>query len=83
MVYNTYVEDKEGLTIYETATCMKYKVPCGKYGLMTKDGHPITDPLFYDIEAIKKDLYLCSYEDEYPNDGESVLMNSKGEIVCR
>lgn len=63
------------------AKSLSYKVPGGWYGLMSKDGCPITDPIFSSIEAVDEDLYLCHYEDDYIYDGEGILMNSRGEIV--
>ena len=45
-------------------------------GLMTADGHIVTMPLYWDIEALDYDLYLCTSEN-----GDKVIVNGKGEIV--
>lgn len=45
-------------------------------GLMTRDGHIVTKPLYENIEAIGDDLYLCTVSNE-----DKVVLNGKGEIV--
>lgn len=45
-------------------------------GLMTRDGHPVTMPLYENIEAIGPDLYLCTVSNE-----DKVVVNGKGELV--
>lgn len=45
-------------------------------GLMTADGHVVTMPLYYNIEAIGYDLYLCTSTND-----DKVIVNGKGEIV--
>jgi hypothetical protein len=81
LIYDSQVIDTEGTIVYKTANCLKYKVPRCLYGLMSNDGRPLTAPVFLSIEAINENLYLCHYENEYNNDGEGILMNSKGEII--
>ena len=83
---NEWVEDEYGDGDYETvvaadskqavATCFRYEAQQGQYGLMSPDGRPVTLPLYNEIEAIDKDLYLCKITDEYPSVG--VLLDSKG-----
>lgn len=47
-------------------------------GLMRKDGVKVTKPIYKDIKALNKNLYICSYD----NDGENnVLLDAKGNIV--
>ena len=70
--------DDEGEPLTEEADCMMYSVDLDHYGLMGKDGKPITPPLYTNINAIGKDLYRCAY-DEY--DTYSVLLNGKGQKV--
>ena len=48
----------------------------GYEGLMTADGHKVTMPLYWDIEALGHDLYLCSSKN-----GDKLIVNGKGEIV--
>ena len=49
----------------------------GSYeGLMTADGHIVTMPLYWEIEALDHDLYLCASKN-----GDKVIVNGKGEIV--
>lgn len=42
-------------------------------GLISAEGKIVTYPLYQDIEAIGKDLYLCT--------PQGVILNSKGEVV--
>lgn len=46
-------------------------------GLCTADGGIVTEPLYFNIYPVGKDLYLCSYHDSHA----SILVNSKGETV--
>jgi hypothetical protein len=82
LMYDSQAVDADGNTVYKTAPCLRYKAPCGLYGLLGRDGHPLTAPLFTSIDAIGEDLFLGHYENGwYGVDGEGVLMNHKGEIV--
>ena len=40
------------------------------------DGHKVTMPLYWEIEALDHDLYLCATKN-----GDKVIVNGKGEIV--
>jgi hypothetical protein len=60
----------------DVATCLRYEGEMDWYGLMSPDGKVLTPPLYVDITAIAKDLYLC--ETDY---GRGVMLNSKGELV--
>jgi hypothetical protein len=60
----------------DVATCLCYEGEMDWYGLMSPDGKIITPPLFVNITAIAKDLYLC--ETDY---GRGILLNSKGQPV--
>lgn len=78
-MYSTDERDDDGDFIQKAANCYSYYT-CGyHYGLMNKNGHRITPPIYSSIEAISADLYLCSYEGSY-NDG-GILLNSRGEKV--
>ena len=59
-----------------TARLRSYVAGNGYEGLMTADGHRVTMPLYWEIEALDRDLYLCSTKN-----GEKVIVNGKGEIV--
>ena len=59
-----------------TARLRAYVAGDGFEGLMTADGHKVTMPLYWDIDAIDHDLYLCSLKN-----GDKLIVNGKGEIV--
>ncbi len=59
-----------------TARLRAYVAGDGYEGLMTADGHKVTMPLYWEIEALDHDLYLCSTKN-----GDKVIVNGKGEIV--
>ena len=59
-----------------TARLRAYVAGDGYEGLMTADGHKVTMPLYWNIEALDHDLYLCSSKD-----GDKVIVNGKGEII--
>lgn len=59
-----------------TARLRAYVAGDGYEGLMTADGHKVTMPLYWEIEALDHDLYLCGAKN-----GDKVIVNGKGEIV--
>ncbi len=59
-----------------TARLRAYVAGDGYEGLMTADGHKVTMPLYWEIEALDHDLYLCSTKNE-----DKVIVNANGEIV--
>lgn len=59
-----------------TARLCAYVAGNGYEGLMTADGHKVTMPLYWVIEALDYDLYLCSAKNE-----DKVIVNGNGEIV--
>lgn len=59
------------------STLMRYRVADGHEGLCTVNGDIITEPLYWQINPISKDTYLCTYKDTQAG----VIVNSKGEIV--
>lgn len=59
-----------------TARLRAYVAGDGYEGLMTADGHKVTMPLYWEIEALDHDLYLCATKN-----GDKVIVNGKGEIV--
>jgi cupin superfamily acireductone dioxygenase involved in methionine salvage len=61
---------------HATARLRAYVAGDGYEGLMTADGHKVTMPLYWEIEALDHDLYLCSATND-----DKVIINGKGEIV--
>ena len=59
-----------------TARLRAYVAGEGYEGLMTADGHRVTMPLYWEIEALDHDLYICASKN-----GDKVIVNGKGEIV--
>ena len=60
------------------AQCWMYAVETGYYGLISPEGKLITPPRYKNIEALGKDIYLCSYD---YNGIFSLLLDSKGNII--
>ena len=61
---------------HATAQLRAYVAGDGYEGLMTADGRKVTMPLYWEIEAIDHDLYLCASKNS-----DKVIVNGKGEIV--
>ena len=59
-----------------TALLRAYTAGDGFEGLMTAGGHPVTMPLYRNIEALDHDLYLCT-----STNGDMLIVNGKGEAV--
>ena len=74
-VLQSYLDDYVRKT--ESANCMKYRTSDYYYGLMDKNGNVITLPLYTDIDAISKDLFLCESK------AGTVILNDKGKEVGR
>lgn len=68
LYFNNANDDKELATLRKYC-CREY----GPYGLISTDGRVITKPIYKEIEAISKDLYLCL--------PQGVLIDSEGKIV--
>lgn len=64
--------------VTETATLSKYVTSTGCEGLITSDGKPVTAPLYWGIEAVGKNLFLCSIDRE---EGHRILLNENGRVV--
>lgn len=77
MTYNKPEWDENGDREIGITTLMRYRTPDGHEGLCTTAGDIITEPLYWSIQPIDKDTYLCSYKDTQAG----VIVNSKGEIV--
>lgn len=81
MTYSTLKVDSNGIMnedniIQAVAKCKRYEAEYGWYGLMTSEGHILTPPLYSDIVAVEKDLYLCQNSDGY-----GILLDGKGDKV--
>ena len=61
---------------HATARLRAYVAGEGYEGLMAADGRKVTMPLYWEIEALDHDLYLCASKN-----GDKVIVNGKGEIV--
>lgn len=76
MTYNSEEYDKDGVRKEKVASCRKYMVESGYWGLMSKKGKIITPPLYEEIHALGNHLYLCSYSED-----KHVLLNEMGQTV--
>lgn len=77
MTYNKPEWDENGDRQVGITTLMRYRMPDGHEGLCTVNGDIITEPLYWDVQPISKDTYLCTYKDTQVG----VIINSRGEIV--
>lgn len=77
--YLTYGTDKvndAGEIVLAKCDMNSYEV-AGRYGLMDKNGKIITKPLYTDIDAISKDIFVCDVEE-----GDlKITINARGEVV--
>lgn len=77
MTYNKPEWDDNGDRVVGITTLMRYRTPDGHEGLCTANGDIVTEPIYWEIQPISKDTYLCTYKDTQAG----VIINSKGEIV--
>lgn len=70
--------DVRQVDVEETATLLKYVTSEDWEGLMTQEGRIVTPPVFWQITAISKNLYLCKYD---TSSEHGILLNEKGERV--
>lgn len=68
--------DEEGNRKEIAADMHKYSVD-NYYGLMTRNGIPVTPPLYSNIEAVAPNVYQC----HIPNTDKCILVNGKGEKI--
>ncbi len=68
--------DKEGNRIRKPANLWCYGCN-GYYGLIDKNGHPITPPVYDSIDAFSADLFECQID----KGGERLIINSIGQKV--
>lgn len=71
--------DKDGNPVQGVATLMLYRMSDGYEGLCTPEGRLVTKPLFWHINTLGKNTYLCKYKD----DNSAVIVDSSGQIVAR
>ena len=71
--------DSTGAFIPEPATLSLYRMSDGYEGLCRKNGQLVTDPIYWSVRAIDKDLYHCIYKDS----GCGVIIDSSGNITAR
>lgn len=68
--------DSEGERVKKPAN-LWYYTSNNHFGLIDKNGHPVTPPVYQRIEAFSADLFECQIDDG----GERILLNSKGQPV--
>lgn len=68
----------EDRNVTGVASLMKYAVSTGYEGLMTKDCVPLTPPLYWNITAISKDRFFCTYSND---SSVGVVLDEKGRVV--
>lgn len=76
LTFYTDEYDNEGNQKQSVDNMLKYSVG-NFYGLMTKNGIPVTPPLYSDIEVVTPGIYQCYIPDAY----ECILVNNKGEKI--
>lgn len=76
LYYNTGQRDTDNLEIQARCTLYRYRMDDGYEGLCKENGDIVTDPLYWDIRPINKDLYHCLYKDS----GVGVIIDSNGKI---
>lgn len=76
MYYTTDNRDKDGNLVEERTTLYRYRMSDGYEGLCKANGDIVTEPLYWIIKPIGKDLYHCTYKDTE----SGVIINSNGDI---
>jgi len=79
MYYDTDNRDKDGNLIQERTTLYRYRMSDGYEGLCKANGDIVTEPLYWMVKPIGKDLYHCTYK----GTNSGVIINSNGEITQR
>lgn len=73
---SVYTEERD---VTGNASMLKYVTSNGWEGLMSPDGKPVTAPLYWSIQAVGKNLFLCKYDKDSADHG--ILLNEKGQVV--
>lgn len=77
MYYTTDNRDKDGNLIEERTTLYRYRMSDGYEGLCKADGAIVTEPLYWLVKPIGKDLYHCIYKDTQ----SGIIVNSNGDVT--
>lgn len=77
MYYDTEQRDSTNTFIQAPCTLYRYRMDDGYEGLCREKGEIVTEPLYWNVQPIGKDLYHCIYR----NSDIGVIINSKGEIT--
>lgn len=77
MYYDTEQRDSTNTFIPAKCTLYRYRMDDGYEGLCKENGDIVTEPLYWNVQPIGKDLYHCTFRDS----GVGVIVNSKGEIT--
>lgn len=79
LLYSTPKLNKKGGHIMAVASCNSYSVGGRNngygYGLIDYKGRPLTKPIFSQIVALNKNVFLCKQEDN------GILLNNHGEKI--
>lgn len=79
MYYDTDCRDCEGKLIQERTTLYRYRMDDGYEGLCREDGELVTEPLYWLVKPIGRDLYHCTYKDT----DCGVIINSEGKVTSQ
>ncbi len=77
MAYYIDEFDEDGNQKRAIDSMMKYTANC-HFGLMTRDGVPVTPPLYYNISCVAPGVYQCQISG-YMSD--CIMVNAKGEKI--
>ena len=69
--------DDEGIRKKAPANLFAYQSGLNRYGLMSRDGKPITPPLYSEIKAVSPNRYLCQIGDTL----ENLILDDNGNKV--
>ncbi len=76
LAYYTKEFDKEGNQKQAVDDMLKYSAN-NFYGLMTKNGVPVTAPIYSDIEVVAPGVYQC----HIPDTSECIMVDAKGDKI--
>lgn len=76
-VYNTTQRDSANSFIKARCTLYRYRMDEGYEGLCRENGELVTEPLYWNIDPVGKDIYHCTFKDT----GVGVIINSEGKIA--
>lgn len=77
LYYDTEHRDSTGGFIPAKCTLYRYRMDDGYEGLCKENGEIVTEPLYWYVLPINKDLYHCTYKDSEVG----IIINSQGEIT--